>query len=1087
MNRASHYLLLPLVFKNKHHYVQSNYKFNLMKSIVKTLWVTFLFLFALPHLYAAPTATDQEIQIKGKVIDALNEGMPGVNVLIKGTSRGTITDVNGNYTIAVANKNAILIFSFIGYTDQEMVVGKQTVIHVQLKEDFQNLEEVVVVAYGTQTKATITGALSTMGTEELTKIPVASLTNVLAGALPGVSTVQSSGQPGRDAAAIYVRGCGSLSNAAAKPLILVDGVEREFSQIDPNEIETVSVLKDASSTAVFGVRGANGVVLVTTRRGISGKPVISVSTSLGLQEPISLVSQTDSYGFASFWNIKKRADNIVDPKLYFTPEQIEAYRTGSDPIMYPNINWKEYMYSKLFLQSKNNINISGGNDRVKYFISLGYLYQNGILKQFDALSYDNNYRYDRYNYRANLDVKLTGTTTMKLNIGGNVGKTKEPKSVEDIDNTWIYAQIWALPIAGAGIINGKRTLVPGDMIPLEGEVVRDGLGTFWGYGYNQYYDTTLNLDMEITQNLDMLTPGLSVAVKGAYDNKFNLNKYRTGYGAEYQRANYKSFLEDNSKPQTDPYYDKTVVFTPIGEDYPLYYSEDYGRDRNWYMEVRMNYDRTFGDHKVSGLVLYNQSRDYYPLNANGWAASYQYLPRGYVGLVGRVTYSYQTKYLLDANVGYNGSENFAPGKTRYGLFPSVSAGWVVSAEKFMERQKVIEYLKLRASWGRVGSDVGNSTRFMYMPGVWTGNGEYSFGVNNPVSSPAYGLGTPGNNLVSWETAEKQNYGIDLKLLQGRLSLNADYFIEHRKDILIAPQSVPGIIATGLPNLNLGIVDNKGYEIMLGWNDRAGDVNYSVSGNVSYARNKIIFKDEVPNTYSYLDETGGSTGRSKGIYQYERLYQYSDFSKDASGNLILNPELPQPYVKVSPGDAMYADLNSDNIVDGEDKMTFGYSNRPEYVFGLNTSIDYKGFNFSTQWTGATHVNKMMEVEFRIPFTNAGTRGLLDYFVGKCWTPENQWGATMPRASEQSETWNSEMSTLWLRDASYVRLKSLSLSYTWKNKPALSKLGMKSVALSFSGFNLLTFSPLDIIDPEGLTTNTGGYPLTKLYNFGLTINF
>lgn len=1058
-----------------------------MKDIVRISQLFFLFMFIFPWLYAAPTASAQVIQVKGKVTDALNEGMPGVNVQVKGTLSGTITDLNGNYVITVANRSSILLFSFIGYRNQEVLVGKQTVINVLLKEDSQNLDEVVVVAYGSKTKATITGALSTIGSEELTKIPVASLTNVLAGALPGVSTVQTSGQPGKDAAAIYVRGCGSLSNTAAKPLILVDGIEREFSQIDPNEIESISILKDASSTAVFGVRGANGVVLVTTRRGVSGKPTITASTSLGLQEPISLVSQTDSYGFARFWNIKKQADGITDPKLYFTPEQIEAYRTGSDPIMYPNTNWKEYMFNKMSLQSKNNINISGGNDRIKYFVSLAYLYQNGMLKQFKALPYDNNYRYDRYNYRANLDVKLTNTTTMKLNIGGNVSKTKEPNAVESIENTWIYAQVWALPIAGPGLVNGKRTIVPGDMLPLEGEVVRDGLGTFWGYGYNVYHNTKLNLDMELTQNLDMVTRGLSVSVKGAYDNNFNLNKYRTGYGSEYQRANYKSFLQDNSKPQTDPYYDKTIVYTPIGQDYPLSYSEDYGRDRNWYMEARLNYDRAFGDHKVSGLFLYNQSRDYYPLTQGGWRADYQYIPRGYVGLVGRATYNYQTKYLFDVNVGYNGSENFAPGKTRFGLFPSVSGGWVVSAEKFMSKQRVIEYLKLRASWGRVGSDVGNETRFMYMPGVWTEGGSYSFGVKNPIGNPAYGLGTPGNQQVTWETADKQNYGIDLKLLKGKLTLNADYFIEHRQGILIAPQSFPGIIATGLPNLNLGKVDNKGYEIMLGWNDKAGEVNYFASVNVSYARNKIIFKDEVPNPYSYMDETGGSTGRETGIYRFERLYQYSDFDKDANGKLTLKSHLPQPYVNVYPGDAMYADLNGDEIVDGQDKMTFGYSNRPEYVFGFNAGIDYKGINLSMQWAGATHVNKMMEVEFRIPYTNAGTRGLLDYFPKESWTPENQLNATLPRASEISESWNSEKSTLWLRDASYIRLKCLSLSYTWQNRPFLSKIGVKSVALSFSGYNLLTFSPLDIIDPEGLTTNVGGYPLTKLYNFGLTLNF
>lgn len=1060
-----------------------------MKRKVTLLRMNFLILFlcAIPILYASPTHEEQAIIIKGRVIDTQKESIPGVNVSVKGTTIGTITDLDGRYQISVPNQKAILVFSFVGYTNQEIPVGKKTVLNITLMDDTQNLEEVVVVAYGTKSKASITGALSSVNTKELLqKAPVASISNVLAGALPGVASVQSTGQPGRDAATIYVRGAGSLSNAASKPLILVDGVERDFSQIDPNEIESLSVLKDASSTAVFGVRGANGVVLITTRRGTKGRPTINVSTSLGLQQPISLAHQTSSYEYARFWNMKQDADNVPNKALYFTPEQIEAYRTGSDPILYPNVDWGNYMFNKVFLQSKNNINISGGSDNVKYFISLGYLYQNGILKQFDTLPYDNNYRYDRYNYRANIDVNLTHTTTMKLGVGGTIGKQREPRTVEG-GNPWVYAQIWATPFSGPGIINGHRTLVPKEMVPLGGEIVRDGLSTFYGYGYNVLNKTTLNMDLDITQKLDFLTKGLSISVKAAYDNKFDLNKYRSGGGSEIQRVYYQSFLDDATKPQTDPDYDKTHIFVPEGQDGPLNYSEGYGRDRNWYLEARINYDQSFGLHKVSGLVLYNQSRDYYPLNPDGGAASYQYIPRGYVGLVGRATYSYATKYLLDANVGYNGSENFAKGKTRFGLFPSVSAGWVMSAEKFMEKQHVIDYLKFRASWGKVGSDVGNSTRFMYMPGTWTQSSEYSFGVNNSAGTPSYAYGTPGNPDVSWETAAKQNYGIDMKFLGGRLSANVDYFIEHREGILITPNSTPSIIATSLPNLNIGKVDNKGYEIVLGWDDTVNDWHYYVNANMSYARNKIIYMDEVPGKYSYMDQTGGPTGRQKGVYKYIRLYQYDDFNEGPNGELVLKPELPQPYVKVYPGDAMYADLNGNGVVDGDDKMTTGYSNRPEYVFGVNAGFNWKGFDFSMQWSGATHVNKMLEIEYRIPYTNAGTRGLLDYFYERCWTPENQQGASLPRAAETSESWNSESSTLWLRNSSYVRLKSINLGYTFRNKPILKKLGINSLGITFSGYNLLTFSPLKIIDPEAVTTNTGDYPLTKLYSFGVNLNF
>lgn len=1041
------------------------------------------FLLFIPKMYALPP---EGITIKGRVIDeTLKEAVPGANVSVKGTTIGTITNYDGNYSIVVPSKKSVLVISFMGYITQEIVVGDRKTINVNLKEDAQSLDEVVVIAYGNQDKGLVTSAISSISNKELIKSPVASVTNVLAGAMPGVSSIQSSGQPGKDAADIYVRGSGSLNNSMSKPLILVDGVEREFSQIDPNEIESISVLKDASSTAVFGVRGANGVVLVTTRRGKSGKPQISVSTSLGLQQPISLVEQTGSYEFARFWNMKQNMDGITDKKLYFTPEQVEAYRTGSDPIMYPSMDWKKYIFNDVYLQSKNNINISGGSDDVKYFISIGYLYQNGLLKELPGQKYDNNYRYDRYNYRANIDANLTKTTTMKLGIGGNLGKTQEPLNVvsgtgQD-QNPWVIAQIWSHPFAGPGFINGVRTLVPKDLVPL-GEILRDGMFVFYGKGFTQNYQTTLNLDLDITQKLDFLTKGLSVSVKGAYDNSFKLFKKRAGGDVESQTVYYKSYFDSNGlMDQTDPDYDKSLIYLPSGSDTPLTYSEERGRGQNWYIEGRINYERTFGDHKVSGLVLYNQSRNYYP-------DAYTYIPRSYIGLVGRVTYSYLSKYLFDVNMGYNGSENFAPGKNRFGLFPAFSAGWVASAEKFMENQKIVDYLKFRVSWGRVGSDKGVDSRFMYMPAVWQSSGSYSFGVQNPDGSPAFGISKIGNPAVTWETADKQNYGIDVKFLNSRLSVNFDYFMEKRTGILITPESTPNIIATSLPNLNIGKVDNHGYEIAVEWSDNIGkDFNYYINANASFARNKIIYKDEVPKQFGYMNETGGSTGRQTDVYKYIRLYQYSDFIQGPNGELTLKPELPQPYQKVYPGDAMYADLNGDKIVDGNDKCVAGYADRPEYTFGLNLGCNWKGFSLSMQWAGSTNVSRMYDIEYRIPFTNAGKRGLLTYFYDGCWTPENQQGAIYPRPSEESESWNSEPSTLWLQDASYLRLKSLNIGYTITDKPFLKKLGISSLGLTFSGYNLLTFSPLKYLDPESKPDRFGDYPLIKLYSFGLNLNF
>ena len=1027
--------------------------------------------------------------VTGKVKDADGGPIVGAFVQEKGTRNGVTTDLDGNYSITLAGSDAVLLFSCLGFRDIEIPASSGNTANVVMQEDMQRLDEVVVIGYGTQTKATITGSLAVVDTKELIKPPVSSITNVLAGSVPGVATVQSTGQPGEDAADIYIRGVGSLTSSASAPLVLVDGVERDFSQIDPNEIENFSILKDAASTAVFGVRGANGVILITTKRGQEGKPSISVSTNTGLQQPSTMVSQVGSYEYARYWNMKMQNDGETDARKYFTDYALEAYRTGSDPLFYPNMNWKKEVFNDVFVQTKNNINISGGGKNARYFVSMGYLYQNGVLKQVESIPYNNNYNYNRYNYRANLDFSLSPSTTMKFNIGGYVGKQQAPLSVKTDGSEWNAVTIWTVPLVSPGLIDGKRTLVPTESVPTGIELNRDGYFTFFGYGYEQYYNTTLNIDVEINQRLDFITDGLSLTLKGAYDNSFYTHKKRHSWSNEYNRIYYASFYDDPSKPMTDPDYDKTIVLVPESKDDVLRYEEENERDRNWYIEGKLNWDRSFGpkgQHKVSAMFLYNQSRDYYPRYSTGETSTYQYIPHSYVGFVGRATYNYKGKYLADFSIGYNGSENFAPGKTRYGAFPSGSVGWVISEEPFMETQNFISYLKLRASLGKVGNDLG-STRFMYMPTVWVSNGGYSFGETNPNMTEAYGEGVAGNDGVTWETAVKQNYGIDAEFLRSRLSLNLDLFFEHRSGILLKPNNTPSIISMTLPSLNIGEVNNHGYEVSLGWRDKTkGGFEYFATANVSFARNKIIYMDEIESEFPWQNQTGGSVGRYTGLYKFVRLYQYSDFTEGPDGSLILNPELPQPSSQVYPGDAMYEDISGDGIVNGDDKMVTGYSTIPEYVFGLNAGFNFKGFNFSMQWTGATNVNKLMDLEYRIPYTNAGGRGLLEYFYEDGWTEENQDG-TLPRAAETSEVWNSEPSTLWLRDASYLRLKTVTFGYTFPGKGWLKAVGVKSLNISFSGYNLLTFTGLDFIDPESLTDRNGAYPLVKIYSLGLNLTF
>ena len=1041
-------------------------------------------------MYALPP---EGITIKGKVTDeTLKEGVPGANVTVKGTSIGAITDFDGNFTIVVPNRKSVLSISFIGYVTQEIVVGDRKFITVTLKEDSQNLGEVevVAIAYGNQDRRMLTSAVSSIDNKELIKSPATSITNILAGALPGVSSVQTTGQPGKDAAAIYVRGVGSLNDSQSKPLILVDGVERAFSQIDPNEVETISVLKDASSTAVFGVRGANGVILITTRRGKSGKTQISASTKLGLQQPISLVEQTGSYEFARFWNMKQEMDHVTNPKLYFTPEQIEAYRTGSDPIMYPNMDWKKYIFHNLYLQSQNNVNISGGNDNVQYFVSVGYTYQNGLLKELPGQLYDNNYRYNRYNYRANIDANLTKTTTMKLGVGGVLGKIQEPRDVQsgtgNDPNAWVIAQIWSHPFAGPGFINGVRTLVPDDLVPL-GEVMRDGMFVFYGKGYNQTYDTTLNMDLDITQKLDFVTPGLSVSVKGAYDNQFKLYKERAGGAIESQTVYYQSYFDSNGNmPQTDPDYDKTHIFVPSGSDTPLTYSESSGRAQNWYLEGRINYDRMFGDHKVSGLILYNQSRNYYP-------DSYTYLPRNYVGLVGRATYAYQSKYLLDVNVGYNGSENFAPGH-RFGFFPAASVGWVISNEPFFKNMtRTVDLLKLRASYGIVGNDNigGTGDRFAYFTQFGSGN-SYGFGPNGNL---VYGIRETllGSDKLTWEKSYKTNIGLEM-MLWGKLNLTLDYYWERRKDILIQRSSLPSMAGFDASiYANMGEMDNKGVDANLEYQTRIGNkVGLRLFGNLTYSKNKIVFRDEPAMQYAYQKSEGTRYGEFYG-YIAEGYFQSEEEIKKS----------PRQMRELAPGDIKYKDLNDDGVIDANDQCYLGKSWFPSWSYGMGFNINYHNFDLALFFQGVSDVSIMANggsIDTGNGDWGASGVGIVP-FTGMGLNPSNvitkaldRWTADNPRA----DAWYPRMtanattndnnyvnSTHWLKDGSYLRLKQASLGYTLENKKLMDK-GIEYLYFYLSGQNLLTFSKFKLWDPE-LGSNGAKYPLSRMVTLGMRVSF
>lgn len=658
-------------------------------------WVILAICLLTPHLLLAQSL----LTVTGNVSDENGEPMIGASVLVRGSTTGTVTDLEGNYTIKVKSDGS-LTFSYVGYDQQTVAVKNRTTLNVVMSPSVNSLEDVVVVGYGVQKKVTMTGAVSKLNGDELLKSPSASLGNAMAGKLPGVATVQYSGRPGGDDPTIYVRGVGSFNGSS--PLVLVDGVERSFSQIDPNEVEDISILKDASATAVFGVRGANGVILVTTKRGQEGKTDISFSASYGIQEVTNFIDMVDSYRWATLYNNAQISDGTDPSQVRFSEEALQHFRDGDQPLLYPDVDWLGYVMKKTAPQQQYNVSVRGGNKIARYFVSLGMLNQDGLFRTFST-DKNTNFSYNRYNYRANVDLNLGKYNQLSVNLGGRLEDRFE---LAEGEYSVFSTLVSAAPFSGAGIDSEGRRIVANKSFV--GDYDNDGLFPFYGRGYKRQATNVLNLDLIYKLDMSFLTKGLDFRLKGSYNSDYTQQKLRTLYeGVSYE-------------PVLTPAGD--VALRKKGDAWNLGYDETYWFGRNWYAEASFNYARRFGDHDVTALLLYNQTKYYYPGN-------YDDIPHGYVGLVGRVTYNYKSKYLADINIGYNGSENFASGY-RYGCFPSVSLGWIPSSETFWEPlSQIIPYFKLRASYGKVGNDNMNGQRFLYLLGsYYIGNGGYNFGL-----------------------------------------------------------------------------------------------------------------------------------------------------------------------------------------------------------------------------------------------------------------------------------------------------------------------------------------------------------------------
>ena len=775
------------------------------------------------------TDTTDKKKLSGIVRDENGEPIIGASVLVKGTKVGTVTNAEGEFSLDVP-ASGMLVISYMGFATREVSIKNNSNLMITLNEDeAQNLNEVVVVGYGTQKKASVTGAIASVTTKDLVQTPQANISNMLVGKMPGLIAMQRSGAPGEDNSTLLIRGVSTFSDNTA-PLVMIDGVERpNYNGLDPNEIESVSILKDASATAIYGVRGANGVILITTRKGQKGKPHLSYSGNVAVQSPTALPHYLNSAQYCEMYNEALKNDAYTKGTSYvprFTDEDIRLYRDGTDPIMHPNTDWVGTFLRKASLRTQHNFNISGGTDRVKYFISAGFFNQGGMYKytKIDR-DHDVNASDTRYNFRSNLDFNITQDFKAVVQLSTQINDIRTP----GLGNSNLWKEIsWATPLGTPGMVDGK-------LVRLENTIDDENpWQALLNNGYKNTFANTINTTLRFEYDLSrLLLKGLSVHASTSYDSYYNSRRLSV--------KTMQTFV-----PKRDPNDPTHIILVPQNEAGTWGGGFEYDKNRKVYFETGIHFDRTFGKHQTTALLLYNQSKYYAPNLA-------YHVPNAYQGIVGRVTYGYANRYLAEFNMGYNGTENFAAGR-RFGFFPAVSAGWVVSEEPFFPKNNWVVYMKLRATYGEVGNDKIGGDRFLYLPSVYgetsgklTG---YNFGSSaNPVYSQMIEEKRLGNPLLTWEKARKLNLGVDMNFLKNHLTVSFDYFKERRNNILSNRNSAPMLIGASLPAYNMGEMENAGFELDVNYRNNIRDFNYWGRFNYSFARNKILFQDEVPEKYA----------------------------------------------------------------------------------------------------------------------------------------------------------------------------------------------------------------------------------------------
>lgn len=1014
--------------------------------------------------FAQEDKDSEAIEVTGTIMDVNNEPLVGANVVVKDVpGLGAITDVDGKYKIKLKSYQR-LIFSYIGYETQEVLVKTQKVVNIVMKEaKLSVLDEVVITGTGAQKKISVTGAITAINVEDLKSTPTGSITNALAGNVAGVLAMQRSGQPGSSTSEFWIRGI-STFGASNSALVLVDGFERDLNEISVEDIETFQVLKDASETAIYGARGANGVILITTKHGKPGKISIDAKVETSYNTRTITPDYVDGYTYACLLN-EARITRNQEP--VYQPDELLGFKYGLDRDLLPSVDWMDAVLKDGAMSYRASLNLNGGGANARYFVSASYVDDQGMYKTDETLmkDYNTNANSRRWNYRMNADIDITSSTLLKVGISGMLKKRNDAgKGSDAIWNSLSGQNPVATPIIYS---NGY--------IPAFS--VNNDRDNPWvaatQTGYRQNWSNQMQTNVTLEQKLDFITEGMRFVARFGFDtNNDNwINKIK-----EPERWKAERFRDDNGE----------IIYKRLNLEKKLEQSSGGSGDRREFFELEVHYNRGFGNHHTNATLKYNQDSKVQTYNLGTDLKNS--IPYRHQGLAGRFTYDWKYRYFFNFNFGYTGSENFASGN-QFGFFPAISTAWNIAEESFVkDHMKWMNMFKIRYSWGKVGNDnVG--TRFPYMYTIADINGYQwaDYGFNRDYIGKGYSK--VASTGITWEIATKHDLGVDLSLFDDKFTATADYFHEQRDGIYMTRSFLPwsvGLKDDDKPSANVGSVLSKGWDGHFSFKQHVGEVFLTLRGNATYSKNEILARDEGYKTFPYQYSEGYRVDQAKGLIDLGLFKDWDD---------IRNSAQQTTWGKVEPGDIKYKDVNGDGVIDDNDRVAVGSTTKPGFIYGVGTSAQWKGLDINIHFQGAGKSSFFVNGGNAHPFSRGEWGNVLqDVAESSRWISRDISGdpatenpnAKYPRMEfENSNGNNRQQSTFWLRDGSYLRLKTAELGYTLP-KSIVNKLHFNKIRIFFIGTNLLTFSNFKLWDPELAKSDGAKYPISKSVTLGLTVN-